>query len=159
MGTWPETQCLKDRWDSCKNTLKHSYNDSCYLNTESKKEYFNNLSSARLMRVPLQRPVSRKKIEGQESGCSLPFETNYFLHPGQHLRLTICHLLSKVSSEVLEPGGQLLVHSDQAHFEGLMKSAPCSRVARTFNARLAGTGCEQFASPMFWRSKTLLMYS
>ncbi len=142
-------------------TLKHSYNGSCYLNTESKKECFKNLSSARLMRVPLQRPVSRKrkKIEGLESGCSLPFETNYFLHPGQHLRRTICHLLSKMLSEVPVPGGQLLVHSDQAHCESLMKLVLCSRVARPINARLAGTGCPQFTSPMFWRSNTLLMYS
>lgn len=89
METWPGTQCLKDRWASSNNTLKHLYNDSCYLNREGKKKYFNSLSSPRLMRVPLQRPVSRNSA-GQESGCSLPFETNYFLHPGQHLSLIIC---------------------------------------------------------------------
>ncbi len=150
-----------ERQMSCKNTLKHSYNGSCYLNTESKKECFKNLSSARLMRVPLQRPVSRKrkKLRGWNLAAVFPLKPIIFLHPGQHLRRTICHLLSKLLSEVPVPGGQLLVHSDQAHCESLLKLVLCSRVARPFNARLARTGCPQFTSPMFWRSNTLLMYS
>jgi len=101
----------------------------------------------------LSKGLLARKNEGHESGCSLPFETNYFLHPGQHLSLTICHLLSKVLSEVPVPGGQSLVHSDQAHFKRSMKSALCCCVAQSFIARLTGNGCAQFTSPMFRRSK------
>lgn len=96
MGTWPGTQCLKDRWASSNNTLKHLFNDSCYLNTESKKEYFNNLSSARLMRVHLQRPVSEKRwgagIWLQSSLWNQLFSPSCAALKSYNM----CHLLSKV---------------------------------------------------------------
>lgn len=153
MGTWPGTQCLKDRWAPSNNTLKHLFDDSCYLNTESKKEYFNNLSSARLMRVHLQRPVSGKRwgagIWLQSSLWNQLFSPSWAALKSYNM----CHLLSKVLREVPVPGGQSLVHSDQAHFKHFTKSVLCCRVAQSFNARLTGNCCKHFASPMFWRSK------